>query len=188
MAYSPYAHTSKNRGGDMETVGFIGLGNMGSGMAGNIQQADYPMVVYDLRQAVTQPFVDRGARYAASPAEVARQCEVTFTSLPGPAEVEAVALGAQGILAGIRAGAGDFGLSTSPPTLVREIQPPIWGPGGPLAEGPRGGVCRSLHQPPDVDPANRAPISGPRSPRARCPGERWEDWGSDAQSGGDGRW
>ena len=69
----------------METVGFIGLGNMGSGMAGNIQKADYPMVVYDLRQAVTQPFVERGARYAASPAEVARQCDVTFTSLPGPA-------------------------------------------------------------------------------------------------------
>ena len=66
----------------METVVFIGLGNMGSGMAGNIQKADYPMVVYDLRHESTRPFVDRGARYAASPAEVARQCEVTFTSLP----------------------------------------------------------------------------------------------------------
>ena len=33
----------------METVGFIGLGNMGSGMGGNIQKADYPMVVYDVR-------------------------------------------------------------------------------------------------------------------------------------------
>ena len=64
----------------METVGFIGLGNMGSGMAGNIQKADYPLVVYDLRHESTRPFVDRGARYAASPAEVARQCEVTFTS------------------------------------------------------------------------------------------------------------
>ena len=36
----------------METVGFIGLGNMGSGMAGNIQKADYPLVVYDLRTEI----------------------------------------------------------------------------------------------------------------------------------------
>ena len=123
----------------METVGFIGLGNMGSGMAGNIQKADYPLVVYDLRHESTRPFVDRGARYATSPAEVARQCEVTFTSLPGPAEVELVALGAQGI-------------------------------------------------PPDFDPANRAPVSGQRCSCARCPGEWWEDWCSDTQSGSDGRW
>ena len=105
----------------METVGFIGLGNMGSGMAGNIQKADYPMVVYDLRQAVIQPFVERGARYAASPAEVARQCDVTFTSLPGPAEVEAVALGVAG--------------------HSRRHQA-------------RRSVCRSLHQPTDLDPTH----------------------------------
>ena len=48
----------------METVGFIGLGNMGGGMAGNIQKADYPMVVLDLRQDIMQPFVDNGAKMA----------------------------------------------------------------------------------------------------------------------------
>ncbi|MDE0205365.1 MAG: NAD(P)-binding domain-containing protein, partial [Candidatus Tectomicrobia bacterium] len=41
----------------METVGFIGLGNMGMGMAANIQKADYPLVVHDLRPAAAQPFV-----------------------------------------------------------------------------------------------------------------------------------
>src|SRR5262245_26592848 len=116
MAYSFYAHTSQDRSGDMETVGFIGLGNMGSGMAGNIQKADYPLVVYDLRHESTRPFVDRGARYAASPAEVARQCEVTFTSLPGPAEVEAVALGAQAFWKG--SGQGRC-TSISPPAVRR---------------------------------------------------------------------
>ncbi len=99
----------------METVGFIGLGNMGSGMAGNILKADYPIVVHDLRPDLVASFVDRGARSAASPAEVARQCDVTFTSLPGPAEVEAVALGSQGILEGIRSGAVYVDLSTSRP-------------------------------------------------------------------------
>ena len=77
----------------METVGFIGLGNMGMGMAGNIQKADYPMVVYDLRQTAIQPFVTHGARQAGSPAEVASLSEVIFTSLPGPQEVEEVATG-----------------------------------------------------------------------------------------------
>src|SRR2546429_3814066 len=125
MAYSPYVHPSKDRSGDMETVGFIGLGNMGSGMAGNIQKADYPLVVYDLRQESTRPFVDRGARYAASPAEVARQCEVTFTSLPGPTEVEAVALRAQGILAGIPPGAVDGDAPPNRPPLIRPIQAPF---------------------------------------------------------------
>ena len=105
----------------METVGFIGLGNMGGGMAANIQKADYPMVVSDLRQELTQSFVDNGARRASTPAEVASQCDVTFTSLPGPAEVEAVALGANGILEGIKPGAIYVDLSTSRPTLIREI-------------------------------------------------------------------
>ena len=42
----------------METVGFIGLGNMGGGMSNNIQKAGYPMVVYDLREEVIKPLLD----------------------------------------------------------------------------------------------------------------------------------
>ena len=48
----------------METVGFIGLGNMGGGMAGNIQKAGYQMVVYDLREEATRPFLEAGAGWA----------------------------------------------------------------------------------------------------------------------------
>ena len=55
----------------METVGFIGLGNMGGGMAGNIQKAGYPMVVFDLREEATRPFLEAGARLGSSPADVA---------------------------------------------------------------------------------------------------------------------
>ena len=82
----------------METVGFIGLGNMGAGMAGNIQKAGYPMVVFDIREAATRSFLEGGARLASSPAEVARLSDVIFTSLPGPKEVEEVSLGAEGVL------------------------------------------------------------------------------------------
>ena len=46
----------------MENVGYIGLGNMGSGMAANLQQAGYNMVVHDLREGATRPYLERGAR------------------------------------------------------------------------------------------------------------------------------
>lgn len=133
----------------METVGFIGLGNMGSGMAGNIQKADYPMVVYDLRAEVSQGFVERGARLGASPAEVARNSDVIFTSLPGPKEVEAVALGAQGVLEGIRPGCVYVDLSTSMPTLIRNIEPKFRAKGAhvldaPVSGGKTGAATRNL--------------------------------------------
>ena len=76
----------------MEKVGFIGLGNMGGGMAGNIQKAGYEMVIHDINEGATRSFLESGARLGNSPSDVASQCDVTFTSLPGPKEVEAVAV------------------------------------------------------------------------------------------------
>ena len=133
----------------METVGFIGLGNMGMGMAANIQKADYPLVVHDVRQAATQPFVAAGARQAGSAAEVARASDVVFTSLPGPREVEAVALGAGGVLEGIREGGIYVDLSTSRPTLIREIEPQFRAKGAhvldaPVSGGKSGAASRNL--------------------------------------------
>jgi 3-hydroxyisobutyrate dehydrogenase len=123
----------------METIGFIGLGNMGSGMAGNIQKADYPMVVFDIRREIARPFVDNGARLASSPAEVASQCDIIFTSLPGPKEVAAVALGANGVLEGIKPGSIYVDLSTSRPTLIREIEPKFRAKGAHVLDAPVSG-------------------------------------------------
>src|SRR5499433_2417230 len=133
----------------METVGFIGLGNMGSGMGGNIQKADYPMVVYDIRDSAMQPFVTNGARTASSPAEVARLSDVVFTSLPGPKEVEEVATGASGVLEGIKPGGIYVDLSTSRPTLIRRIEPMFRQKGAhvldaPVSGGKSGAATRNL--------------------------------------------
>src|SRR5439155_657492 len=62
-----------------------------------------------------------GAVWADTPKALAEQSEVIFTSLPGPPEVEQVALGPNGLLAGMRDGAAYFDLSTNSPTLVREL-------------------------------------------------------------------
>lgn len=106
----------------METVGFIGLGNMGGGMSANIQKAGYDLVVYDVREGVASPLIANGARLANSPAEVARLSDVIFTSLPGPKEVERVALGPDGLQQGIRPDSVYVDLSSSRPTLIRQIE------------------------------------------------------------------
>src|SRR5215813_11097429 len=133
----------------METVGFIGLGNMGMGMGGNIQKADYPMVVFDIRDSAMQPFVNNGARAAGSPAEVARLSDVVFTSLPGPKEVGEVATGARGVLEGIKPGGIYVDLSTSRPTLIRRIEPMFRQKGAhvldaPVSGGKTGAATRNL--------------------------------------------
>ena len=105
----------------METVGFIGLGNMGGGMSSNIQKAGYQLVVYDVREESTKRLLEGGARLGNSPADVANRCDITFTSLPGPKEVEAVALGKEGVLEGIKPGTIYVDLSSRRPTLIRAM-------------------------------------------------------------------
>ena len=105
----------------MEMIGFVGLGTIGGAIARNIQQAGYPMRVHDIRPEAVRPLVVNGAQPAASPAAVARQCRIVFTSLPGPREVEEVALGANGLLQGVHDGSVYVDLSSSSPELIRRI-------------------------------------------------------------------
>lgn len=83
-----------------ETVGFIGLGNMGTPMAGRLEDAGYELVVHDTRDDVVRPFVDRGAKRARSPAEIGGSAETVLVSLPTPEIVRQVVLGAGGIAEG----------------------------------------------------------------------------------------
>jgi 3-hydroxyisobutyrate dehydrogenase len=102
-------------------IGFIGLGNMGGPMAMHILEAGHTLTVYDARREAANPHVERGARWAESPMAVAVASEITFTSLPGPKEVESVALGEGGIAQGAAPGTVYIDLSTNSPTLIRRI-------------------------------------------------------------------
>jgi 3-hydroxyisobutyrate dehydrogenase len=97
------------------------------------------MVVYDLREEVTRPLLEGGARLANSPAEVSSLSNVTFTSLPGPKEVEAVATGPEGVLEGIRPGSIYVDLSSSRPTLIRELEPIFRQKGAHVLDAPVSG-------------------------------------------------
>src|SRR6516225_384522 len=102
-------------------VGFIGLGMMGKGMAANLQKAGHDLVVYDLSRSAAEPFLAKGAVWANSPKEVGAQSEIVFTSLPVPADVEQVALGANGLIEGMRPDTAFFDMSTNSVATVRKI-------------------------------------------------------------------
>src|SRR5262245_66654362 len=100
-------------------IGFVGTGTIGAPMARRLLEAGHALVVCDRVETATAPLVAAGAQRAASPREVAAACRVVFTSLPGPAQVEEVATGRDGILAGPRPGDVDVDLSPSPFDRVR---------------------------------------------------------------------
>jgi 3-hydroxyisobutyrate dehydrogenase len=130
-------------------VGFIGLGTMGASMALNALKGGNELVVHDINRNAAGPHLEAGATWADSPRQVAAASEVVFTSLPGPPEVEAVALGEQGILRGASAGKVYFDLSTNSPTLLRRIHEVFAAQGvhvldAPVSGGPEGARTRRL--------------------------------------------
>ena len=117
-------------------IGFIGLGAMGRPMAASLQRAGHDLQVHDLRR------VEGFANFKSSVTETAKDCEVLFTSLPGPAEVAAIAPQIQSVKAW-------FDLSTNSPGKVRELHQKLQAKGiqlldAPVSGGPRGAESGKL--------------------------------------------
>jgi 3-hydroxyisobutyrate dehydrogenase len=102
-------------------VAFIGTGIMGAPIAGHILDAGYQLVVHNHTRAKAQPLLDRGATWADTPAQAARQADVTFTMVGYPNQVEDVYLGKDGILDAAGKGAWMVDLTTSSPQLAKEL-------------------------------------------------------------------
>ena len=105
----------------MLRVGYIGLGLMGKSIARNILKAGFPVVVHNRSRGAVDELVAEGATAANSPKEVAEQVDVVFTNLPDSPDVEKVALGENGILAGGRAGLIVVDNSTIKPASARLV-------------------------------------------------------------------
>jgi 4-hydroxybutyrate dehydrogenase / sulfolactaldehyde 3-reductase len=99
----------------MARIGFIGLGRMGRPMATNLQKKGFPLVVHDIVAESVASFVAAGATAAASAADVARQCDIVFTMLPGSPEVTETVTGPGGIVANGRPGLLIVDMSTIDP-------------------------------------------------------------------------
>lgn len=103
-------------------IGFVGTGTMGTPIASCLIAAGHRVTVHDVRPEAMGALIGAGAAVADSPAEAAYAAEVVFTSLPGPREVEAVALDpTQGVLAGLRRGGAYIDLTTNAPATVRLV-------------------------------------------------------------------
>src|ERR1700756_22733 len=81
----------------MKTLGFIGTGGMGSGMAANLIKAGYRLIVNDLRREQARGLEGQGAQFMDSPKAVAESCELVLSMLPNNDAVRAVGLGKGGL-------------------------------------------------------------------------------------------
>lgn len=106
---------------DRTTVGFIGTGVMGASMAGHLIDAGFDVRVYSRTMSKTAPLVERGAKAAASPAQIAAECDMVFSIVGFPTDVEEIYLGEGGLVANAKAGALLVDMTTSSPKLAREI-------------------------------------------------------------------
>jgi 3-hydroxyisobutyrate dehydrogenase len=119
-------------------IGFIGLGAMGRHMAANLQRAGHDVQAHDLRRVEGFP------NWKTSAAEAARGCEMLFTSLPGPKEVEGIS---KEVGPALKDGAAWFDLSTNSPEVVRRLHreaPKIQFLDAPVSGGPSGAESGKL--------------------------------------------
>ena len=113
-----------------ETIGFIGLGAMGRGMAANCVKKGFDLVVCDINPEPVATLVKLGAKAVATPAEVAKAASIVITVLPTGKEVDAVVMGAGGILDNLAAGSLVMDLSTIDPETTDKLH----------AEGKKRGI------------------------------------------------
>ena len=102
-------------------VAFIGTGIMGAPIAGHIMDAGYDVTVHNRTKAKAEVLLARGAHWADSPAEAAKDADVVFTMVGYPSDVEDVYLATNGLIRATKRGAFLIDLTTSSPQLARDI-------------------------------------------------------------------
>jgi 3-hydroxyisobutyrate dehydrogenase len=122
-------------------IGFIGLGNVGASLAGNLLRHGVDLTVRDLDAEIVADFVSRGARYGESPAAMARDCDIVITCLPSPAISAAVVEGSDGLLQGLGPGKLWLEMSTTDSEEIRRLAPKVEARGGTAMDCPVSGGC-----------------------------------------------
>jgi len=120
-------------------LGFIGVGNIGAPIAGQLLWAGHSLVVHDLRPEAAQALLRAGAIWSNSAAALAEECEVVATCLPGPTEMEQVCLGPSGIVGAIKPGGLYIDHTTNSPLLVRRVHDMLAAKGVAMLDAPVSG-------------------------------------------------
>jgi len=104
-----------------ETVGFIGLGIMGRGMAHNLLKDDFDLYVWNRTPERMKPLITAGARATRNPSDLAKQCSIIITCVSDTSDVEEVLLGIQGVIHGAQPGTLVVDTSTISPQATRQM-------------------------------------------------------------------
>jgi 3-hydroxyisobutyrate dehydrogenase len=123
----------------VDRLGFIGLGIMGRGMSSNLLKSGFGLTVWNRTANRMDVLVEQGAQAAQSPAELAASCDVIFICVSDTPDVEAVILGDQGVLKGIKAGALVIDHSTISPEATRQIAARLASKGAHMLDAPVSG-------------------------------------------------
>lgn len=129
-------------------IGWIGTGVMGHSMCGHLLAEGYRTAIYSRTREKAAGLLERGATWADSPRAVAQSSDVVFTMVGFPADVRAVYFEPDGILVGARQGAVLVDMTTTEPTLAREIEAAARKAGASAVDAPVSGG--------DVGARNRA--------------------------------
>jgi 3-hydroxyisobutyrate dehydrogenase len=122
-------------------IGFIGLGNVGASLAGNLVRNGADLTVRDLNPDLVAKFVAMGAKSAASPKEMAEQVDVVITCLPSPAASAEVLEAADGVIAGLSPGKIWMEMSTTDEAEIKRLAPLVEATGALAMECPVSGGC-----------------------------------------------
>ncbi len=102
-------------------LGWIGTGVMGLSMCGHLMARDHPLTVFNRTRDRAQPLLDKGAAWAGSPRGVAERADIVFTMVGFPSDVRGVYFADNGLLAAARPGMVLVDMTTTEPSLAREI-------------------------------------------------------------------
>ena len=105
------------------SIGFIGLGRMGLPMAQNLLDADFPLAVFNRTASRADTLRQNGARWANSPRDLAAQSDIVISIIADDAALRAIALGEDGILAGLKPDGIHVDMSTVSPDVTKELAP-----------------------------------------------------------------
>lgn len=124
---------------DGDRIGFVGLGIMGKPMAARLVRAGFPVVVHNRSPEAAEELAAEGAESASSPREVAERSDVVVTMLPDSPDVEAVVLGEDGVMAGVREGMLVVDMSTIAPATARQVHAALAERGVEVVDAPVSG-------------------------------------------------
>lgn len=102
-------------------IGFVGTGVMGTGVINNLLKNGEDVTVFNRTKAHADKVVANGAKWADSPAELAKDCDVVFTMVGFPQDVENVYFGANGLFETAHEGQYLVDMTTSKPSLAKQI-------------------------------------------------------------------